>query len=355
MKTYLTNLDFELLLEKEYFEKPEYNKINSTLEYLFFWYGEKAFLYSEKEYSDEYFQYIEGLTGVRPQTTRDDSELICWWGKLDSKEDFLHERAVNSNKSAHEARKELGFQAVPSYLLNSKEELASFISEQEKTFVVKNNFGFSGKGLNFQIEKVRSFPVIAEPWVHRIRDFGVYLNESDFFIIQNNMTKNGAYRASLIKTFNEAEALEAPCRKVFNFYQKKFQVKEIQIDTFQFLENSEIKYQYLCEVNHRRSMGQIAFHLSKKFSNAVSFMAMVPKGKMKSFPSFQELYDELSLMNYNPVTKRGVVILSSSQEEFQTFFLCEESERSLQHMIIEWWGKIGKSGEPLLPEFIVNL
>lgn len=355
VKTYLTNLDFELLLEKEYYEKPTYNKVNAALEYLFFWYGEDAYLYSEKEYSDEYFDYIKGLTGTRPQITRDDSEMICWWGALDSKEDFLREKEINSNQTAHEARQELGFNQVQSKLINSKEELQGFISAQEKTYVVKNNFGFSGKGLNFQIEKVKNFPVVAEPWVHRVRDFGVFVSDEKFFIVQNNMTKNGSYRASLVKAFNEASALEGPSRRVFDYYKKRFNVDKVQLDTFQFLEDSEVKYQHLCEVNHRKSMGQIAYFLSQKYGKGVSFMAMVPKDKMKSFPNFKELYEELGPMNFNPVTKKGIIILSSSQEDFQTFFLCEESERSLQHIIIEWWGKIGKSGEPLMPEFIVNL
>lgn len=353
--TYLTNFDFELQLAKDHFESPQYNPINSALEYLFFWSEETGKLYTQKSYPESYFNYINSLTGVFPETTQVNNDLVCWWGECNNGEEFHREKEINSNHTAHEARAALGLNAVPSTLIESKDELDRFIDKQEKAFVIKNDLGFSGKGLSFSSERIKTFPVIVEPWVQRIRDFGIFISETEFFIVQNNMTKSGAYRATLIKNFLEEKNFKEPAQKIFKYYQEKFSVKKLQIDAFQFLQNSEVQYQFLCEVNHRKSMGQIAKRLADNLGHNVSFFAMIAQSKMKTFRDFDDLISELGPLNYNPVTKKGIISISSGVESFQLFFLSEESERLLQHVIIEWWGKIGKEGVHLPSEFIVNL
>lgn len=355
MISYLTNFDFELQLAKDHFESSQYNPVNSALEYLFFWSEEKGKLYTQKTYPQSYFDYIQSLIGTSPEVTQADDELICWWGECNNADEFHREKEINSNRTAHEARVALRLDSVPSTLIETKDDLESFINKQEKAFVIKNDLGFSGKGLSFSSEKIKNFPVVVEPWVQRIRDFGIFISENEFFIVQNNMTKSGAYRATLIKNFLEEKEFKEPAQKIFKYYQEKFSVKKLQIDAFQFLQDSEVQYQFLCEVNHRKSMGQMAKRLADKLGSSVSFFAMVAQSKMKTFRDFDDLISELGPLNYNPVTKKGIISISSGIENFQIFFLSEESERLLQHIIIEWWEKIGKEGVHLPSEFIVNL
>lgn len=355
VKTFLTNFDFEICLQRQNFKRPTYNKINSTLEYFFFWCDDGDKLYTEKKYSKEYLSYVSNLSGNTISITNDKkARLSCWWGKLDTNEDFLFEKEINSNVLASQARNDLGFNELNSEIIYTQEELFSAISKRDKSFIIKHNFGFSGSGLAFKPQEVKQFPVCIEDWVKRVRDFGIYVSCDEYYVVQNHINPIGAYKGSLVKRFKEESLYSENAKRIYEYY-SQFGVNQIQIDAFQYLENSQIKNYFLCEVNHRKSMGQLAFELARKFGDGVSFMALVNKKDLKSLHSFNEIYAALGELNYNPITKRGVISLSSSQELFQAFLLCEESERTLQFIITDWWKKVGKKGKKLPMEYIVNL
>ncbi len=357
IRFYLANIDFEKTLDKTSFEYPTWNKLDGELEYLFFWLSEEnQSLYTLKNYEAAYLKYIEELTGNSKSysSTAENPEL--WWGQLQDKEHFDSEKIINSNLTLAKIREDLGLTSNLGHICHSESELRDYLVGNDNKTVFKEEFGFSGRGLRFSIDKIKKYPVLVEKWVQRVRDFGVYVDDSLVNITQSHIGPKGTFKGSLIKSdFPEKEIIEKEARRIFNYCQKNYNVKFLQIDTYQFMNGSKLDFQHLGEINHRRTIGTVGFSLHEKFGNKVSFLGIVPTHKLKIEKSFAETITSFGNLAYNPITKTGVVMLSSGQENFSLFLFTEESERTLQFLIRDWWNKVVEGSRRLPAEFIVYL
>ncbi len=356
MKTYLTNFDFEECLKKENFQPPKYNKVSASLEFIFFWLCKKnEQLYTEKKYDQEYLAFIQQMRGQEVYFTQDKkTSLIPWWGKLESENDWLKEREVNSNITSQKIREKLNLNTLNSKLITNKDELNAYRADCDTQVVFKEEFGFSGRGLHFDTSESMSFPVVGEKYVQRVRDFGIRMTKDGHYLVQNLIDSKGAYKGSLVKDkFEEGDSILTSSQKIFEHYRQQFSLSSLQIDCFQYLEEGELKFNPLCEVNHRKSMGGLAWNLHKEFGDNVSLIALVHQRKLKKVDNFKDYLSSLGPRLYNRGVNKGIIPLSPSDSSFRMYFITEESERTLQHLVKDWWKAESVPGERLPAEFVV--
>lgn len=358
LKSYLFNLDFEEILRSNSYKTPEWKKINGELEHLFFWVScpEKC-LYTLNNYSDDFLEYIQSFRGHRPLYSSKNQDYKCWWGALNNEKAWQRERLLNSKVETAMNREELGVDTFPVYICHDQSEVKEAIDKIEGKFVIKEEFNFSGRGLSFgENHKVRSFPVVVEKWVKRIRDFSVFISDNDFYISQSHINSTGAYKGSHHKEkLEEFDLIHQEAQKIWSFYKNKYSADFLQIDMFQYLDGPRLILNALGEINHRMSLGRIFYRIQKDYGASYSFMAMISTQTIKKDRDFNELIRDFKKFQYNPVTKRGAICLSPLSGKFSLIFFSEESERSLQFLIRDWWKEVVGSDEKLPAEFIVYL
>lgn len=354
----LFNLDFESCLKNSKYSFPSWKPINGELEHLFFWVcNEGDSLLTEKKYESDYLHYLELLTKRPPEVISSFESPQLWWGDLSSEEKWHNERLLNSKVECTLNRKELSLNSFDSFICQNKEELKAAVDHVGKKFVIKEEFNFSGKGLSFNEDSTKqSFPCVVEPWVKRVRDFSIFISDDEFFLSQSQSDSRGAYKGSHIKkSFSEEPLLKEKSVQIWDFYKKKYDCDFLQIDAFQYLDGKGLVLNALGEINHRQSLGQIFNKIHLKFGSHYSFMGLIPTKSLVGNNSFGDLLSSFEKYQYNPITKQGVIALSPGRERFSCFFFTEESERTLQFLIRDWWKKVVKKEEKLPPEFIIYL
>jgi hypothetical protein len=357
--SYLVNIDFEEQLHSDTFSPVKWRKINRELEYLFFWDAKQGQeLWSPEVYDQDYKNYVEDLTGYRPKTTSLGSHDYCWWGDLETEHRFKTQKVLNSKVKCAEIRRDIGLESYPSFICRSQEEISSALEKMDKKFVIKEDYAFSGRGLHFLHTAKISPPVVVEPWVKRVRDFSLFYNEDQIFCLQTHVNRNGSYKGSLIKNqMSERSSLLAEFDKIeaaFNKLGSDRSERGIQVDAFQYLEDSQLKFQFLGEVNHRRTLGKVFARLHMKFGNDHSFLGLIPTHHL-NLAGFSENLKNIGKYGYNPITKSGVILLSPGTSNFSFFFFTEESERTLQFLIRDSWKVLVNDTHRLPAEFIVYL
>lgn len=353
---YLCNIDFEQSLKKKDFFPAQWNSINKELEYLFFWErNQKAFLWTPENFSEEYCAYVEGITGTAPKWTNEGIPNKLWWGQTVDEESFEKEKILNSKVVCAQARKKLGLEKFSSLICEDEASFHKLSSSLGEEDVIKSEFDFSGRGIAFNQNVPKEFPVVIEPWVKRVRDFSLFEHNDEICCIQTQINQKGTYKGSLFKSqMSEKDKLVENFKIISDFYKAEYGANKIQLDSFQFLKNSQLLFQFLGEVNHRRTLGTTFYDLHKQFGNRVSFLGVLNSNQLQ-FQKFDELLNALGKFQYNPVTKSGGIPLSPGGNRMNLFFFTEESERTLQFLIRDIWKKIVKSEVRLPPEFIVYL
>jgi hypothetical protein len=359
LKISLTDFDFENRLSSDSYSKPEYNKISESFESLYLWVeNSQSCLFSAKKYSEEYLSYVREKRGFVPRVGHDDSFNDLWWSRGSIEENFEQEKKINSKETSFHCRRDLSIELKNSQMISHLSEL----SQIPFPFILKDLFGFSGRGITFirnQDEldclQLSNFPVLCEPLLKRIRDFGVfYCGESRGEVVQNLIDTRGQFKGALMKkSFPEEEELLEQTRPVYDWYRDRFEIEHLQIDCFQYLDGGELMLNALCEVNHRNTMGQVASLLHQELGGQSSAFLIVPRKKLAIFKSQNDRVEHLASLNYS--SRFGVLTLSPVDCNFQVFFISEESDRTLQMLITSWWKKLRLNTEEALPrEFIIN-
>lgn len=357
LKTFLVNIDFEESLKSQDFSFPVWQKINRELEYLFFWQdAPQGILWTKEDFSDEYASYIKNLVGHQPEWTCSGQPQNLWWGKIRNNEEYQNQRQLNSKVVACHSRKKLGLEPFISSVCNTQDDLNREIQRlKENDFVIKEEFAFSGRGIHFNEHKGLKLPLVIEPWVKRIRDFSLFERNGEVQCIQSQVNHQGTYKGSLIKPqISERSELIDKFYVIKEYYQSEYNAFEVQLDSFQFLNDSKLEFQFLGEINHRRTLGTSFYDLHLKFGGEVSFLAVLQDHQLKT-KDFSKTIEALGKLQYNPVIKSGVICLTPEKRKLNLFFITEESERVLQFLVRDFWKAIVKDNYRLPPEFIVYL
>jgi len=316
LKVYFTNLDFDDQLRHAKYSsliKSEL-KENTALRYLFFWLmnDKEALLCQDESYAKKYLQIVKPFRSKTPRTLKDSRNLLFWWGDLSSKEKWLKEKVINSKFTSHYIEKELGLYVTG--------EIKDFIaSDLDSLYLNKLEHGYTGKGVVKNVEYKGK--VLKEEKLNRLKDFSTLISKNVFILSRNYLSQGGQYIGTHISKryedfYPEVKKIQD---EVFKKYEEKFSVKKIQIDSFTYEKEGQVCWRYLCEVNHRLSMGQVAIALHNEFGGDESFFCIIHKKSLKKVPN----------SIYQKKKQRGLIRLSHESEHLQAFFITGKNSNEI--------------------------
>lgn len=324
-KNIKVNADYESVL----FKNKSLPKINEALEFLAFFLDDRPVVTSKK-YSQEYFKYIESITGKTPHTVSE-GNFENWWGTLQNIE---LEKKLNSKEMSAEFNKD-------SYIINSLSDLPDLTG---KTLLAKNPYGMSGQNFSMVEEgrlenlevMLKNGKVVVEPFFDRLYDFSHYIYPNGIRVCYENVVdKKFQYRGTIFRDYTRPES------DTLSFYNKVdkaewdkysdtlnqiiklYSTSEIStgfsVDSFVYREDSQLKIRALSEVNYRKTMGQVAFDLSVKFGGVRRFSAfLLSKSSGINSGHMREM---ISSIAWRQDLSRGVIILSPGDVRYDMFFL----------------------------------
>lgn len=261
--------------------------VNQSLEFLAFFLTEKP-VFTKKVYSPEYLDYVESISGHRPQAVSA-GEFENYWGALKNLE---LERWWNSKITTTEFVINQGW-CHQTFILKDLSDVQEV--KWERDYLLKDPFGMSGQrfrvlyqymGLKDKMilieNALKNGPIIMEPFLDRKFDFSQYVFPTEQRISYENIVdKNFQYKGSLFndlalpnyKSFSffnliherEWEIFEHQVQEIVNFFSKYKNELGYSIDSFIFEEDDILKIRPLSEVNYRRTMGRIAYELALRY------------------------------------------------------------------------------------------
>lgn len=297
MKTYKVDLDYEaLLFDPNYKEDSGANqKIIREFEFVFFLIEkEKSILKNIKSYERKYLDHLKNLGFVIPEFNPTATQYEYWWGHHHNLE---IEKKLNSKLTSAMVAKEnhWGFHegAIIETLEQLKDHLKKFSHRRE--WIMKRPHGFSGIG-HYQfnsdtldesvINKILSEKVLLEPVYERVFDIGttfVVKNgaiERQFMVENFNSDKGsfkggagtsdvGKFKKYIYEKYRYSlDELEKTTQQIAQSYLKMGAESNIQIDSFIYKEDGELKLYPLVEVNYRKTMGLVIQSLADKYKDA---------------------------------------------------------------------------------------
>ncbi len=334
--TIKVNADYESVLFQGNAGSPA---INQSLEFLAFFLEDSPIL-TEKDYDQIYLYYVESIVGHPVQLTKK-GPAENWWGRL---ENLDKEKWLNSKLTSAELNIKMGW--GESWIVENSEEIRK-IPEASFPLLSKDPFGMSGRGLktiHSPNEKV-SQKVVLEKLLHRKYDFSHYVfPDGKMICYQNLVDEKFQYKGTIFTDWKNAtlEKLAfhslAPAYKWEKFKSARRAIQEhflgeygYSIDSFMYEEAGEMKLKYLCEVNARKTMGLMTYHLAQKFSTHkkwVKLWLFSPHANIKKLRTEFETQD--------------VIVLTNGDTRFDAVFLMAESEmagkeleQAVNHCLVE--------------------
>lgn len=332
LKTYKVDLDYEAsLFDPRYCEDGLSNqKIIKEFEYVFFLINqEKAILKNYQNYEKLYLENLREMGFIIPELNPNAQIFVYWWGHHHNRE---LGKILNSKLTSAQIALEnnWGFKegAIVERLDELKAHLAKFPKKEK--WIIKIPTGFSGIGHKqfrtdaldeSQVSKYLVGKVLLEPVYERVFDIGTTFEIEDGiikrqFMVENFNSQSGGFRggvgASNVDKFKKyifkkysysLDALEKMTQEIARTYLKLGAVSNIQIDSFIYREDGELKIYALVEVNYRKTMGLVIQCLAEKYPEADWVEWRVePKKNLK--PSFLD---------------SGWIRLSPESNQFQSF------------------------------------
>lgn len=283
------NIDFEEVLNG----LPSKKLLNESLEFFILWLEDQP-LYSQKNYPQEYFDYIKQHTGRSPQVISI-GEFKNWWGDL---EHFDLIKKISSKSFSFE----WWSQSYPlqGSVCKSWEEIERFVDDKQWLF--KKAHSMSGRGhfviskdkiedLKKQIEVNNDSSCVIEPLYERVRDVSaLWLPEENKYIYYNNLVDNKfQWRAcQLSQELNNEIQMNYPqwiesLNELKNHLQMLGYVGPFSVDAFTYKSEEGIKLYPGSEINPRKTMGWVTYHLNKIFNKNWVELGLVNKKISKSY------------------------------------------------------------------------
>lgn len=301
MKTYKVDLDYEAsLFDPAYQEDSSASrKIIREFEYVFFLVEkEKSILKNYKDYDKIYLEHLKKLGFTIPDFNPAAKDFVHWWGHHHNSD---IERTLNSKLTSAKMASEKGFGFHEGAIVNNQEEVLAHLKKfpDKETWLLKRPYSFSGIGhYQFQatnpdtvtIGKILSGPCLLEPVYERVFDIGTtfVINDAKIeksFMVENFNTEKGRFSGGagapdvgkfkkyiLEKYQFDLGELESITAQIAEEYLKLGAVSNVQIDSFVYRENGELKLYPLVEVNYRKTMGVVIQALAEKFGSVVEWI-----------------------------------------------------------------------------------
>lgn len=334
MKAFKVNADYESVLFRGQKGAPV---LNQTLEFLYF-FLEDNFLFTEKNYSTEYLNYVEKVTGKKPKIVKSASQVHNWWGL---QENLEVERWWNSKITTAEFLNSKNW--IPDlHLLKNDKDL--YCLNPQIDYLIKDPFLMSGQRFQTTKGKIVWNPeklLIAEPLLKRNRDFSTYVYPDGRTIFYENIVDDKfQYKGSIFKNIKvptleqlpffqdlapgQWEIFQAQLREIISYFSRYPNRIGFSIDSFIY-EDKGMHIYPLCEVNYRRTMGRVAYELGLRFAGEGQFVGFF-LAKPGKEPLWKKLHDT-----------DKVIVFSPGDSRFEMFMICannqDEAEKLLAHTL----------------------
>ena len=316
--------------------------VNQSLEFLAFFLSDRP-VYTTKKYTPDYLDYVERITGHRPETIST-GEFENYWGALKNLE---LERWWNSKITTTELVIKKGW-CQHTFILRSSSEIKDI--NWARDYLLKDPFGMSGQrfkvlyehmDLNEKINHLenalKNGPVIIEPFFKRKLDFSQYIFPSGKIISYENVVdKNFQYKGSLFSDLthpelenlnfykliheDQWESYQIQTLEIVNFFSKYKNEIGYSIDSFIYEEDGKLKIRPLSEVNYRRTMGRVAYELSLRYGHGKNWSML---NLVKSSPkinirkTLQSFLKNNSVIVFSPGDTRFEILLLLADDKFE--------------------------------------
>lgn len=297
LKTYKVDLDYEaFLFDPQYREdSPSNQKIIREFEYVFFLVNqERAILKNCKSYEKPYLEHLKNRGFVIPEFNPDAVTFDYWWGQHQNKE---LEKSLNSKLTSAQIALQNHWGFKEGAIVETLDELKAHLKKcpQREKWIIKHPNSFSGIGHNqfradsldeSRLLKILVEKVLLEPEYARVFDIGTTFEVVDGIIKRQFMVENfnseagrfkGGAGSNNVDKFKKyifekysysLEELEKTTQQIAQTYLNLGAVSNIQIDSFIYREDGELKTYALVEVNYRKTMGLVIQSLAEKYPEA---------------------------------------------------------------------------------------
>jgi hypothetical protein len=336
------NFDYESVL---YEDKTDL-KINETFEHLFFFCSDRDdVLFTKKEYSADYLEYVKSATGfINKMSSSGQSQN--WWGDL---LDLDIERKVNSKLTSLEVSNLLSSNFSSSFEVSSIDKIELYLKELGE-ILIRSPFERSGRRNiilenldNFEkykskIEELLKISSVIVDKYHHSRDYDLgstyFENNGSFdisFQIKNLNDGNGVFRGGLLLKKNILSSRLDDIAK--EFYNRGAR-GQLQIDSFRF----KGEWNWLCEVNYRKTMGHVIKKLSRLCPPSFeSALLVTPSSWLKKSSTHKELCHKLEELD-------GIFPLSPVNSPVQFWLVSAPNIKEMYDQILIWWSIVSKEG-----------
>lgn len=297
MSTYKVDLDYEASLFDPYYleSSPANHKIICEFEYVYFLIQkEKSILKNVKTYEKKYLEELSSLGFTIPELNPNANLFNYWWGNHHNRD---LEQKLNSKLTSAQIAQKNNWGFPEGAIVENLEQLMIHLGKhpQKEQWIIKRPDSFSGIGHSqfnintineSQLLKILEEKVLLEPVYERVFDIGTTFEIEDGiikrqFMVENFNSSSGRFKggagSSSVEKFKKyifekhsysLDELENITIKIAQTYLDLGARSNVQIDSFVYREDGELKLYSLVEVNYRKTMGLVIQSLAEKFHDA---------------------------------------------------------------------------------------
>jgi hypothetical protein len=337
------NADYESVL----FQQKPAPKMNQALEFLPL-FLEGLPVVTQQSYPSGYLDYVTSVTGRRPQLVRS-GPALNWWGPLT---DLEAEARANSKETSARLIIDQGW-CRETHIINAPSDIPAL--ETHARYLIKRPGGMSGQGLvviegstaySSVLEALKAGPLVLEPLLKRSCDFSHYFfPDGKSICYQNLVDPKFQYKGTILPAgpkqvenlpfYHELPEIEwqnfsLQLQVVEKYYQQFPSHYGFSVDSFVYEDQGGKRIRTLSEVNHRRTMGRVAFDLADRYGlpGDPAWLLLA-----KNSLAWEPLLELIRPVAYGAQSRRGVMLLSPGGR-FDVFLILGEGYLSqLQRLL----------------------
>lgn len=266
---YQVNFDYEYKLFHDGKCPAWSSQMNKALEFVALLWGDELTLANQEEYSKKYLDQLKsvglGLVKLSPAPA-----THFFWGP---ERDLPLERQLNSKRTSFELAHGQGWLHPDERLVESGEKVVI-----PAGWVLKPIYSVSGRGFLFGERTVHSQgDAILAPWFERVMDISFIWREQRQIYLLNSNDRSGRFSGAIIMDQEELaqlirhlfdlelQDLKELHSRVVTHYQG-LGADSLQIDCFIYKHEKGYAFYPLCEVNYRKTFGELTWRLSEKLA-----------------------------------------------------------------------------------------
>lgn len=319
--TYFFNSDFESKLFNRDYKTFQSSKSSQEFEFFIHLLSPDSQIYTLKNYSKSYLNWIYKITEKRFLTTRDKSNVYFWWGDFSSPEKLEKIQQKSS----------LAQYLMEQKMLKNNVRFVTDLGDLRANMLYKDSSSFSGRGhYLYPRDQEKLFRLLSsrkmlleESIFERCLDFSALCQGQNVMAIyENEIDDHFQYKGTYIgygpleKTFqDEFEEVLDKIRVFINDYKGVYSV-----DSFLYKELDKTFLYPACEINARKTMGYIAFHLKQRYFSHVGVM------KLKLIKNRGEIEHHLRFVDD---FSEKVLLMSPLDNYFYTFIILGEDRQEV--------------------------